>query len=652
MAASSATATSPVPSPPAAVEVLFAARTFDQAAISPDGRAVAWVENVPARPGAAADGKAIFVAPVVAAASSTARRLSAAPGRPVHEERAVAWSPDSRRIAFLSDAEKPGQLQLYVAPAAGGAARRLTRVRGYLASPAWSPDGTRIAVLVTENATREAGPLVAESPETGEIVEAVTEQRLAVVAAATGELRLLSPPDMYVYEYDWSPDGRRFAAIAAHGNGDNNWYLAQLYTLPATGGAMRSIYKPPLQIAFPRWSPDGRRIAFIAGLMSDEGAVGNDVFVVDAEGSGLRQLTPRMRGSASWLAWGPHGEEILFAEYVDGGSGVATVQPESGEIHTLWTGAERAASEASGLTLSLAADGRGSAVVRSSFSRPPEVWAGKVGEWRQVSSRNAGLAPRWGEAKSLHWRSDGYDVQGWLLAPAGVAAGRKYPLVVDVHGGPASIALPRWPRLGDRAMALAASGYFVLFPNPRGSFGWGEDFVRANVKDFGYGDLRDILAGVDAAVRQAAVDGARVGITGWSYGGYMSMWAVTQTNRFKAAVIGAGLANYQSYYGQNQIDQWLIPYFGASVYDDPAIYARSSPITFIKNVKTPSLILVGDRDGECPAPQSYEFWHALKTLGVPTTLVVYENEGHNFRNPEHQRDLITRTLRWFDEHLR
>ena len=200
-------------------------------------------------------------------------------------------------------------------------------------------------------------------------------------------------------------------------------------------------------------------------------------------------------------------------------------------------------------------------------------------------------------------------------------------------------------------MALGAAGYFVFKPNPRGSFGQGEAFTRANVKDFGYGDFCDILAGVDEARRVAPIDPARLGLTGWSYGGYMTMWGVTQTNRFKAAMAGAGIANYQSYYGQNLIDQWMKPFFGASVYDDPAVYAKSSPITYIKNVHTPTLILVGDSDAECPAPQSYEFWHALKALGVETRLVVYEHEGHMFATPAHQRDKIERTVAWFDAHL-
>jgi dipeptidyl aminopeptidase/acylaminoacyl peptidase len=189
-------------------------------------------------------------------------------------------------------------------------------------------------------------------------------------------------------------------------------------------------------------------------------------------------------------------------------------------------------------------------------------------------------------------------------------------------------------------------------PNPRGSFGQGEAFTRANVKDFGYGDFRDIMTGVDQALKQAPIDEHRLGITGWSYGGYMTMWAVTQTNRFAAAVAGAGLANFQSYYGENQIDKWMVPFFGATVYDDPQVYAKSSPITFIKNAKTPTLVLVGDSDGECPTPQSYEFWHALKTIGTETELVVYEHEGHMFVDPGHQRDVIERVAAWFNQKLK
>jgi dipeptidyl aminopeptidase/acylaminoacyl peptidase len=261
------------------------------------------------------------------------------------------------------------------------------------------------------------------------------------------------------------------------------------------------------------------------------------------------------------------------------------------------------------------------------------------------------LKPLWGQTEKVHWKSDSLNVEGWLMYPVNYDPKRRYPMVVSVHGGPAAALKPSWPMSYNMA-ALSSQGYFVFFPNPRGSYGEGEAFTRANVRDFGYGDLRDIMRGVDTILETKPVDPDRLGIAGWSYGGYMTMWAVTQTNRFHAAVAGAGISNWQSYYGENLIDQWMIPYFGASVYDDPAIYARSSPITYIKNAHTPTLILVGDSDEECPAQQSYEFWHALKTAGVKTQFVVYPDEGHSVRQPEHQRDLLDRTVRWFNENLK
>jgi dipeptidyl aminopeptidase/acylaminoacyl peptidase len=192
----------------------------------------------------------------------------------------------------------------------------------------------------------------------------------------------------------------------------------------------------------------------------------------------------------------------------------------------------------------------------------------------------------------------------------------------------------------------------VFKPNPRGSYGQGEAFTQANVKDFGGGDLRDILAGLDAVLQSAPIDADRLGITGWSYGGYMTMWALTQTQRFKAAVAGAGLSDWLSYYGTNDIDTWMLPYFGASVYDDPKVYERSSPMTFIKNVRTPTLLLGGDRDAEVPITQSYEYWNALRRLGVLTEFVVYPDEGHVFFKREDQLDAMSRTVDWFDNQMK
>jgi dipeptidyl aminopeptidase/acylaminoacyl peptidase len=637
----------PVTAVETAIAALTSARTFEQVAISPDAKTVAWVESLAGKNGAETGNSAIYLSS--ADGKTPARRISGS-GGVARAEGAIAWSPDSKRLAFLSDAAKPGQAQLYVT-AGTGPAKKLTSSKGFLDVPRWSPDGKTIAVLFIENAPRASGPLVAETVETGEIKDSVYEQRLALIDVATGSLRQLSPPDMYIYEYDWAPDSRHFVATAAHGNGDNNWYIAQLYTIDAASGAMKSIYKPSLQIARPVVSLDGKNIAFIEGLMSDEPSVGGDIFVMPVSGGSPKNLTAEKKFSASWLGW-TNSQKIVFAEFLGGDSGVGSVDPASGEIQEIYQGSESISAGLWNPNISLAADGETAATIISAFDAPPEVWVGKPGHWMQLTSRNKGVKPAWGQVKSIRWKSDEYDVQGWLVYPKNFEPLKKYPLIVDVHGGPGAAVQSSWPGIGNFAMALPAAGYFVLLPNPRGSFGSGEAFARANVKDFGYGDFRDILAGADEAIKAAPIDPNRLGLTGWSYGGYMTMWGVTQTDRFKAAVAGAGIANLLSYYGENKIDQWMIPFFGKSVYDDPEVYAKSSPMTFIKKVKTPTLILVGDSDGECPTPQSYEFWHSLKTFGVETTLVVYEHEGHHFAKPEHNRDRIVRTVEWFDSHLR
>jgi len=296
----------------------------------------------------------------------------------------------------------------------------------------------------------------------------------------------------------------------------------------------------------------------------------------------------------------------------------------------------------------------------STFDKGTEVYEAKAGTVMssgldgviQLTHLNDGVQAGWGKSESLSWKSDGFRVQGWLMLPKDYDPAKRYPLIVEVHGGPAAAATSHWGGSGGLSPnAFSALGYFVLQPNPRGSYGQGEEFTKANRKDFGYGDLRDILAGVDTVLAKYPVDADRVGLTGWSYGGFMSMFAVTQTQRFKAAVAGAGISDWQSYYGENSIDQWMTPYFGASVYDDPAVYAKSSAINYIKQVKTPTLVVVGDRDGECPAPQSFEFWHALRDEHVPTQLVVYPNEGHGFVDPAHRRDVMYRAVDWFGKYL-
>ena len=650
-----------------------------QVAISPDGKRLAWIEG-------GRGGEQIVVAPPENLEKTQRVTVSATADQRCREEE-MTWAPDSKALAFLSncgDDSGGRQDDLYVSRLDGGAAQRLTRLRGYVHEPAFSPDGSKIGFLYVEGATRPAGALAAMKPPAGVIGEDNVEVQRIAYARVEGDTAAMgqappptevSPANLHAYEFDWAPDSKGLAYVAADPPGENNWWVAKLYT-QELDGQPKAVLAPAevsgplhgLQIAVPRWSPDGQYIAFIGGLMSDQGSTGGDLWMVPATGGQPKDLMHGRPTSPAWEEWGSN--EYLFVSELAGGNSQLIRMKVDGDVRS----GQKPPSFGSPIfsipgtvgdgrwahSLSSSADRSVFVFTASNYEHAPEIYAAKPGTVMmsglqgvmQLSHWNDGVQPVWGKAVSVSWKSDGFRVQGWLLLPKHYDASKKYPLIVEVHGGPAAAAIARWGGGGGvSATAFSALDYFVLMPNPRGSFGQGEAFTQANRKDFGYGDLRDILAGVDAVAAKYPIDSQRVGITGWSYGGFMTMFAVTQTNRFKAAVAGAGLSNWQSYYGENSIDQWMIPYFGASVYDDPAVYAKSSAINYIKQAKTPTLVVVGDRDGECPAPQSYEFWHALRDQHVPTELVVYPNEGHGFVNPEHRRDVMDRAVEWFEKYM-
>ncbi len=565
-----------------------------------------------------------------------------------------AWSPNSKTLAVFSSAGEKEQRQLWMVNADGSNPKKITNLNGYAARPRWSHDGKQIAFLYIQGAGG-GGPLMAAPTTTGVIDTAIHNQRIAVLNVDTGQLRQVSPENLHIYDYDWSPDDTMFVTTAAPGPGDNNWWIAQIYTIDIANGNATSIYKPSLQVAVPRWSPDGKSIAFIEGLMSDEGFHGGDLFTMTGDGRDVVNGTPDRKKSVNSFFW-PTPDRILLIEYAGGGSAISELSLTNNSARTIWKGPDGIHAFGNFPNFALSKDGKVAAAVRSSYNSPPEVFVGPLGEWRELTRNNATLPVSWGKAESVEWANEGFNIQGWLVPPANVEPGKKYPMIVLIHGGPSSVTTSEWPASFGMSRAIIAAlstrGYYVLLPNPRGSYGQGEDFTRANVKDFGHGDLRDAMAGIEAVTKKYPVDPQRLGVTGWSYGGFMTMWTVTQTNRFRAAVAGAGIANWQSYYGQNLIDQWMIPFFGASVYDDPPVYEKSSPIRFIKDVKTPTLVIVGERDAECPASQSYEFWHALKTLDVPTKLIIYPGEGHLFIEPKNQADRMDQTVAWFDKYLR
>ena len=641
-------------------------RSFGQVAISPDGKRLAWIERTK-------DGAEIRIAALDDVTRSERVTAATKPGQHCQEGQ-IAWEPDSKALAFFSDCAKTEQADLYLSMMDGRAAQRVTALKGYVDAPAFSPNGKSIAFLYVEGATRPAGALAAMKPWAGVIGEDGVEiERVAVVPVIADKLlpsepvapTMVTPSNLHVYEFDWRPDSKGLAYVAAEPPGENNWWVAKLYT-QELGGKPKVLLAPSeiegelhgLQIAVPRWSDDGTLIAFIGGLMSDQGATGGDVWTVSPHSGMPQNLTKGRHATVAWLEW-IGVDAIAFTELANGESRLIEAIPgihEDGStaFNTIFNMPATIGDGRLEMGLSGTTYGTEFAFISSSFDKAPEIYlahARGAKEVKQLTHINDGIELAWGKSVSLDWKSDKYNVQGWLTLPKDYDPAKKYPLIVVVHGGPAAAAVPRWSTGAMSAAAFSALGYFVLEPNPRGSFGQGEEFTQANRGDFGYGDLRDILAGVDKAEAVYSIDPNRVGLTGWSYGGFMAMFAVTQTQRFKAAVAGAGISDWQSYYGENSIDQWMTPYFGATVYDNPAVYARSSAINFIRQARTPTLVVVGERDGECPAPQSFEFWHALRARHVPTRLVVYPNEGHMFTDPTHRQDVMARAAEWFARYL-
>ncbi len=562
-----------------------------------------------------------------------------------------AFSPDGHRIAFLGHDRKAGTSTLYLVN--DGALTTRAVVAGVAERPRFSPDGRTLAVLMILGAHKEVGATQAAAAQVGDIGENVDEKCIAVLPVVGQEApHAISPADSFVYEYDWTPAGDGFVATLAKGDGDNNWWIAHLGHVDLANGTTRLIAAPAQQMNFPRVSPDGKTIAYIGGLMSDFGSVGGDIWLVPTAGGTARNLTPGFAGSFASLQW--REGRIVATALIGDRETILTLDPASGQTRTVWSAP--VSIHAGDAQVALDAAGKRAALVIEDFDHAPEVTAGTIatlGLAAVITHENAGLTGA-GTARSVTWTSEGRNVQGWLLAPKNAVPGKTYPMVVVVHGGPSAASTPTYftnASLSGTMRHLLDRGYYLFLPNPRGSYGQGEGFTRANVRDFGGGDLRDILAGIDAVEKIAPVDDKRLGIFGHSYGGFMTMWTVTHSQRFHAAVAGAGIANWTSYYGENGIDTWLIPFFGASAYDDPAIYRKLSPLETIKAATTPTFIYVGERDVECPTPQSVEFWHGLKEVGVKTRLLILAGEGHGIRQPEHLREVDQGTIDWFDTYL-
>jgi dipeptidyl aminopeptidase/acylaminoacyl peptidase len=659
-----------------------AARTPARIALSPDGAWLAW--SLPD-----ASGTTLHVSETANPKHDIAVAPVSTDGNNCSSD-TPSWSPDNETLAFtaLCPASGPSggveagsrpQPEIFLWSRKSEAVRQLTHLKGGLSNLAWSSDGKSLLFLFIENATRDPGYGDPAKPLAGVIDQDGLEfSRLYLADAATGQSAFLTPDTMHVYEFGLASRSREIVFLAAPPPGEASWPQARLYMVstPETTAAVAHIQPRLLlnlqtmpgplhamQMAIPRLSPDGRRVAFICGLMSDPVLYGGDLCVADTQESAGDaapvDATPGLNGSVQYEQWITN-EAISFVENHNGHTllvdwDVKGHQPSRNALDlgeaTVSGGGPKGPAGPVIADVSYAPEREAMAFQMQGHSIPPEVYTVSDGKLKQFTHLNDGLqSPT--HTISVEWENEGFKVQGWLSFPANYDPKKTYPLLVEPHGGPEWSISSRWD--GDAWRGISSfwpgMGYFLFLPNPRGSYGQGEVFTAANRRDLGYGDLRDILKGIDTIEAKYPIDKSREGLLGWSYGGCMTMFGVTQTQRFHAAVAGAGISDYTSFYGETFFTTFTLSLFGGTPYDDPAIYTRLSATTFIKQAKTPTLVVVGERDQGSTPEQSLEFWRGLRTVSTPTQLVVYPGEGHNF-NKKDSNDTLRRSAEWFAKYM-
>jgi dipeptidyl aminopeptidase/acylaminoacyl peptidase len=575
-----------------------------------------------------------------------------------HDDDQPRWSPDGRTLSFRSDRAAPGRHQLYALTAdAIGEAQALPLVEGVAEQHAWSPDGSRILVVVagleaeqsdavgsgTVATTEDLPPWIPEVESSDRTDDA--RRRLSSIDVATGVVTPVGRPELNVWEAAWCGDDR-VAAIVSDEPGESAWYGARLVMIDVATGTDRTILESDVQLGWIQASPDGARLAVVEALCSDRLVVAGDLLLVDPEDGDVVRVDTSDVDVAS-IAWRDEGR-VLAIGVRDLDSVVLDVDAKTGGATERWV-----TEEACGVFFIAAAPvGEGFALVLQSASRPPElVMVDEAGDARTiVHTTHSGtemIGSSIGPRRRVSWTApDGLPISGILTLPAGDP---PFPLVLVVHGGPIWAFQDFWP--GALSALLASRGYAMLMANPRGSWGKGREFAAKVVGDMGGADAQDLLAGVDHVIASGVIDPERVGITGGSYGGFMSAWLPCIDQRFRAAVAMSPVTDWYSERFDSNLGTWAADFLGGDPVSRQEHYRERSPVFAAGWNKTPTLLTAGARDRATPTGQAVEFHRALREHGVPTDVAVYPLEGHGVRDLPAGIDLAARTLAWFERFM-
>ncbi len=566
------------------------------------------------------------------------------------------WSPEGNWIAFTSN-RKDNKNNLYVLRVLGGEAEQITDLKSSISDFEWSPDGKWIAYSMSDAKSEDEEKNDKGKNDFRWVDEDQKMARLYVIpvakdASGKRAAKKLTGDNRHVNSFEWSPDSSKIIFSHVKSPVADVWPSSDVAVVDVTDARVTPFTATEAAENAPVYSPDGKWVAMSVSELPVRWAQSNRIAIISAAGGTSRMMPISFDGQPNIIGWSPDATKLVFSEAKGTGTAIYEANVAAGTIK------EIKYSNAVISAISMSNDGSAYAFVIQSSEKPPEVAVIRSGEEKltQISRANTELVKMpFGKTEVIKWKSsDGREIEGLLTYPVGYTTGTKVPLILNVHGGPAGVFQQSY--IGGRGSypiaTFSSKGYAILRPNPRGSSGYGTEFRRANIKDWGGMDYQDLMTGVDKVIAMGVADPERLGVMGWSYGGYMTSTIITKTKRFKAASAGAPVTNLMSFNGTADIPSFVPDYFGGQYWENPDVYVKHSAMFNIKGATTPTLIQHGDADVRVPISQGYELYNALKAQGVPTRMIVLPRQPHGPNEPKMQMAAMQSNLDWFEKYLK